>query len=182
MSDEEITTVTSRIAYQNRWLRLREDVVRRRDGSEGLYGVVVRPDFVVVVPYHDGCITLVEQYRYPVRRRLWELPMGTSDHPPGSDPALGAAAELREETGLVAGRMRRVGEVLQGPGFCDQTGHVFLATELTQGPTAREVTEQGMICRAFTLDAIDAMIGDGRLMDGLSLAALTMVRIKHLVP
>ena len=36
----EIVTVSSRIAYENKWLRLREDIVRRPDGSDGLYGVV----------------------------------------------------------------------------------------------------------------------------------------------
>ena len=55
-------------------------------------------------PWQDGCVTLVEQYRYPIRRRLWELPMGTCE--PGVSAAATAATELREETGLVAGQHR----------------------------------------------------------------------------
>ena len=50
---DDITTLSSRIAYENRWLRVREDRIRRRDGSDGLYGVVERSDFVVVVPFQD---------------------------------------------------------------------------------------------------------------------------------
>ena len=39
----------SRIAYENAWLRLREDVVLRPDGAEGIYGVVeLRPSVGVV--------------------------------------------------------------------------------------------------------------------------------------
>jgi NUDIX domain len=174
----EITTLSSRIAYQNRWLRLREDQVRRRDGSEGIYGVVERTDFAAVVPLQDGRITLVEQYRYPVRARLWELPMGTWEQAPGTDPALLAAAELREETGLVAGRMTYAGRMFQGPGYCSQIGHVFLATELVAGPHAREATEQGMICQDFPVDEVVAMMCNGVIVDAMSIAAVGLLRLK----
>lgn len=176
---DEIKTLTSRVAYENQWLRVREDTIRRADGSDGLYGVVERGAFVVVIAQHsDGAITLVEQYRYPVRRRLWELPMGLWEHAPGTEPAVLAAAELREETGLVAGCMRYAGSLFQGPGYCNQEGHVFLATDLTQGPHAREVTEQGMLCRAVPLAEVEAMVCDGRLVDGMSLAGLGLLRFK----
>ena len=92
MSDPEITQLTTRLAYANKWLRVREDTVRRADGSEGLYGVVERREFVVVVPWQNGCITMVEQYRYPIGRRLWELPMGTCE--PGALPPDTAAAGI----------------------------------------------------------------------------------------
>jgi ADP-ribose pyrophosphatase len=178
----EITAISSRIAYENRWLRLREDIVRRPDGSEGLYGVVERSDFVVVVPWQDGRVTLVEQYRYPVRRRLWEFPMGTWEQAPATDPAVLAAAELQEETGLRAGQMVYAGMLLQGPGYCSQIGHVFLATALTPGPTSQEISEQGMICRDFTLAELDTMIGDGVMVDGMTLAARGLLRSKRLLP
>ena len=84
MTTDETTQLTTRIAYENRWLRLREDTVRRSDGSEGLYGVVERRHFAIVAPWQDGCLTLVEQYRYPIGRRIWELPMGTCKL--GADP------------------------------------------------------------------------------------------------
>ena len=141
--------LSTRIAYENPWLRVREDIIRRADGSDGLYGVVERSAFVVVVALKDGAITFVEQYRYPVRRRLWELPMGMWEHSPGTDPAVLAAAELREETGLIAGSIVFAGSLFQGPGYCNQEGHIFLATDLVQGEYDREATEQGMICRAF---------------------------------
>jgi ADP-ribose pyrophosphatase len=178
---DEITTLSSRIAYQNRWLRVREDIIRRADGADGLYGVVERAAFVAVVPLQDGAITLVEQYRYPVRQRLWELPMGMWEHAPGTDPAVLAAAELREETGLVAGSMAFVGSLFQAPGFCDQQGHIFLATDLSQGQAAREPTEQDMICRAFPLADIEAMLRDGALVDAASMAALGLLRFKGLI-
>ncbi|MFZ6761495.1 NUDIX domain-containing protein [Pseudoroseomonas sp. WGS1072] len=178
---EEIVTLSSRVAYENRWLRLREDRTRLRDGSEGLYGVVERPDFVIVAPWQEGCLTLVEQYRYPVRSRQWEMPMGTWETRPEVKPEEVAAAELREETGLVAGHLLRVGTIFQGAGYCNQRGHVFLATGLRQGEAAREASEQDMICRAIPLAEVEAMIRDGRLMDAMSIAALGMLRIHSLL-
>jgi 8-oxo-dGTP pyrophosphatase MutT (NUDIX family) len=114
MTTSPCVTLSSRIAYENRWTRLREDRIRHADGSEGIYGVVERSDFVVVVPWQDGQVTLVEQYRYPVGARIWEFPMGMWEQAPGTDPVVLAAAELREETGLIAGHMP--GRCSRGPG------------------------------------------------------------------
>jgi 8-oxo-dGTP pyrophosphatase MutT (NUDIX family) len=175
------TTLSSRIAYENRWTRVREDKITHADGSPGLYGVVERSDFVVVVPWHDGRLTLVEQFRYPVSARMWEFPMGMWEQAPGTDPAVLAAGELREETGLVAGHMIYGGEIFQGPGYCNQRGHVFLATDLTQGETRREVTEQDMIRQDFPLAVFEAMVRDGTLKDAMTIAAFGLLRIKRLV-
>ena len=57
-----VEQIDSTLIYGNQWLRLREDRVRREDGSEGIYSVVEREDFVAVVPFQDGMITLVEQF------------------------------------------------------------------------------------------------------------------------
>lgn len=175
------TTLSSRIAYENRWTRVREDKITHADGSPGLYGVVERSDFVVVVPWHDGRLTLVEQFRYPVSARMWEFPMGMWEQAPGTDPAVLAAGELREETGLVAGHMIYGGEIFQGPGYCNQRGHVFLATDLTQGETRREVTEQDMIRQDFPLAVLEAMVRDGTLKDAMTIAAFGLLRIKGLL-
>ncbi|WP_424136188.1 NUDIX domain-containing protein [Roseomonas chloroacetimidivorans] len=176
-----IETLSTRLAYENPWTRVREDIIRRADGSEGLYGVVERSDFVVVVPIQDGRVTLVEQFRYPVQRRMWEFVMGMWETRPGTDPAQIAAGELREETGLIAGRMTYAGEMFQGAGYCNQRGHVFLATELTRGETARESTEQDLICREFSLAEVEAMLRDGVIVDAMSMAAFGLLRLKGLI-
>ncbi len=106
MDKPEIETVTSRIVYQNNWMVVREDIIRRRDGSPGLYGVVEKSEFVVIIPVEaDGSVHLVEQYRYPIGRRFWEFPQGAWEDRPDADKEAVAQGELREETGLVAGEM-----------------------------------------------------------------------------
>ena len=72
---EDIETIGTRIVYENRWMRVREDAIRRRDGSSGIHGVVEKPDFVAIVPVEDdGRLYLVQQFRYPVQGRYWDLP------------------------------------------------------------------------------------------------------------
>ena len=171
-------TLSSRIAYQNRWTRIREDEIRHPDGSPGLYGVVERADFVVVAPVRDGAVTLVQQYRYPIRARVWEFPMGMWEDRPDSDPAAVAAGELREETGLVAGSMRHAGFIFQGPGYCTQRGHIFLATDLSQQAPEREATEQDMICREFSLETFESMIRDGTVQEAMTISAYALLRLK----
>lgn len=59
---------STRVVYENAHMRLREDGIRRPDGSVGTYAYVEKPDFALIIPVEDGGFHLVEQYRYPVRR------------------------------------------------------------------------------------------------------------------
>jgi ADP-ribose pyrophosphatase len=70
-------TTGSRVVYQNRWMRVREDAIERDDGSAGIYGVIEKPDFALIIPIENDSLYLVEQYRYPVAARFLEFPQGT---------------------------------------------------------------------------------------------------------
>jgi ADP-ribose pyrophosphatase len=134
----EIETTATRIVYENRWMRVREDAILRRDGSPGIYGVVEKPDFAVIAAVENGMIHLVEQYRYPVQGRYWELPQGSWEQAPEADPLALARAELREETGLTARTMQHVGHLFECYGYSEQGYHIYLAQGLTAGETERE--------------------------------------------
>lgn len=93
-------TLGSRQVYANPWMTVREDAIRRPDGSTGIYGVVESPDIALLIPVDGDRLQLVEQYRHPVADRRWEFPSGTADQRLDVDAAALAARELREETGL----------------------------------------------------------------------------------
>lgn len=175
-------TLSSRIAYENPWTRVREDIIRRPDGGEGLYGVVERGEFVVILPLGQGpdgpTVTLVRQYRYPVRARLWELPMGMWEHRPDADPETVARGELEEETGLRAERLRHAGTLYQGAGYSTQRGHVYLATGLTQGLPRLEATEADMTSHTMPLAEMERMIRTGEITCMVTLAALALVKAR----
>jgi ADP-ribose pyrophosphatase len=98
----EIETTGSRIVYGNRWMRVREDQIERANGSPGLYSVVEKLDYSLIIPRDDEGVFLVEQYRYPVRGRYLEFPQGTWEERPEAEPLEVAREELEAETGLRA--------------------------------------------------------------------------------
>ena len=118
---------------------------------------------------------LVEQFRYPVQLRRWEFPQGTAPDLLEVDPAELAARELREETGLVAGRISQLGMVDAAPGMTSQRGRVFLATDLVAGRPQREQEEQDMRSAWFTRAEFEAMAAAGEIADAQSLAAYLML-------
>ena len=71
---KDIQTIESKIVYENKWMSVREDKILRTNGHEGIYGVVEKNDFAVIAAIQDQQIYMVQQYRYPVEARFWELP------------------------------------------------------------------------------------------------------------
>ncbi len=68
MADPELRRIDSRTVYKNRWMTVREDRVRRLNGEDGLYGVVEKPDFSLIVPFDGEKFHLVQQHLgYSVR-------------------------------------------------------------------------------------------------------------------
>jgi ADP-ribose pyrophosphatase len=178
----DIETLGTRIVYENRWMRVREDAVRRRDGSEGIYGVVEKADFVVIVPVEkDGRVHLVQQFRYPVRDRYWELPQGAWEQQRGTDPLEVARGELREETGLDAARMTQVGHLFEAYGYSNQGYHIFLAEDLRGGDTDPDHEEQDLVTQGFPLPEVERMIRDGEIKDAATVAVFGLLRLKGLL-
>lgn len=166
----EWKAVSSRTVYENAWMRVREDWVRRPDGSDSVFGVVEKPDFALVIPMEERAVWLVEQYRHPVGGRYWEFPQGSWE---GADPdpeAL-ARAELAEETGLRARELRWLGHLYEAYGYSDQGFHVFLATGLEPGDPARSPEEQDMRVRRVEVTEFERMVRAGEVKDAPSLAA-----------
>ena len=170
-------TLTTRQAYANSWMTVREDAIRLSDGSESIYGVVDKPTYALVIPRDGDRLHLVEQFRYPVGVRSWEFPQGTAPDRAEIDPAELAARELAEETGLRAERIEQIGVLHVAPGMSSQRGHVFLATALTEGPTAREHSEQDMRAAWFTVAEFEEMARTGELADSQSLAAYALLQL-----
>ncbi|WP_309113948.1 NUDIX hydrolase [Saccharothrix sp.] len=176
-------TLGSREVYANPWMTVREDPIRRADGTTGIYGVVDKPDYALVIPLDGERLRLVEQFRYPLGMRRWEFPQGTA--PDGTEPTPRALAEreLREETGLRAGKLVELGVLDVAPGMSSQRGRVFLATELTEGFHEREHEEQDMRSAWFPRAEFEAMVARGDITDAQSIAAYTLLLLhEHAQP
>jgi len=164
-------------------MSVREDRILRPDGVEGVYGVVDKPDFAVVVPVENDGFHMVEEYRYPIGRRTWNFPQGSFPEGVTGTPEELARAELAEETGLRAGRLEHLGYLHCSHGTSGQGFDVFLATDLTPGPPAREPEEQDMRQRWISRKEFGELLERGRITDDSTLAAyLLLLRHEGRVP
>jgi 8-oxo-dGTP pyrophosphatase MutT (NUDIX family) len=171
---DEIRRIASREVYRNDWMTVREDQVRRPDGSDGIYGVVDKPWYALIIAYDGDRLRLVEQFRYPLGMRRWEFPQGTAPGRADLDPRELAHRELREETGLRAESMVPIGLLDVAAGMSSQRGRVFVATGITEGDHEREHTEQDMHSEWFARSDVERMMRDGEITDAQSLAAWTL--------
>jgi ADP-ribose pyrophosphatase len=176
-----IETLDSRIVHADRWMRVRLDRIRRASGAEGQYTVVEKADFAVIAAIEDGSIHLVRQFRYPAQASYWELPQGSHDAPGSPDAAAVARQELREETGLVADEIRKIGVFFTAYGYSNQRCHLFLASGLTSVGQALEPEEEGLETRAFALADVAAMIRSGAIVDATTIAAHGLLSLHGLV-
>ncbi len=175
MSDPEHhnpwTTLGSRLVYENPWIAVREDRVIRPDGQPGIYGVVhFKNRAIGILPVDDrGGIWLVGQYRYPLGRYSWEIPEGGGAE--AESPEEEARRELREETGLIAGRLELFATAHLSNSVSDELAYLFRATELESGTSAPEGTERLHVRRVEWSEAWE-MLRKGEITDSMSVIAL----------
>lgn len=165
------TVLGTRRIYENPWIRIEEDRVVNPSGGPGIYGRVCFANLAVgIIPVDDdGGTWLVGQWRHPLERWSWEIPMGGV--PLAEDPEAGARRELAEETGLSARHLERIAEVDLSNCVSDERGVVFVATGLEAGEPRPDDTEQLTAWQLPLADAI-AMARRGEIRDALSVVGL----------
>ena len=167
-------TTASHIAYQNPWMRVREDQVIRPDGKPGIYGVIeIRPSVGVVAIDDRDRVVLVGQWRYSVNRYSWEVPRGGSKA--GETDMLSVAKrELAEETGLRAVHWQMLGPVDVCNGVADDVQTLYLATGLSE-TEMRLDPEEDITVEWRPFDEAVSMAIDGRITEVCSIAAILRV-------
>ena len=175
-----IKTISSREVYRNPWTSVREDVIERANGLRGIYGVVDKDPASIIIPLDATAegefVYLVEQFRYTVGGRHWELPQGgweTAEVVPEEM----ARGELNEETGLVAERMTLLSTLQIAYGVMNQKQHVFLAEELTMGEATPDAEESDLVVRRVSVAEFEGMIAEGTIVDNCTVAAWGLYRL-----
>jgi ADP-ribose diphosphatase len=173
MSDPELISTTR--VFKGKVFDIDRDRVRMPDGREVTVEVVRHPPSVVLVPIPEpGHIILIRQFRYPVRRWLWELPAGSVDE--GETPEAAARRECHEEIALVPDTVVRLAAFYPTPGYCDEEMVFFRLSGLNETDEKAAVDEDENIePKTFTIADAREMVRRGEISDMKTVVGLGLI-------
>ena len=167
--------INSDIVHNGVVFDLQVDHIEYESGNTAIREVALHNGGAVVVPVvKDGKIILVNQFRYPFKKFLLELPAGKLD--PDEDPLVCASRELTEETGYSTENFIKLGVICTTPGFCTEILHIYLATDLRHGDHSREEGEFGMEVHEYDLNQIGEMMLKGEIIDSKTISGLHLYK------
>ena len=153
---------------------IRRDYLKTPDGRETKFEIIEHSGSVIIIPIDEnGKILLVRQYRHATGGDLLELPAGTLED--NEDPEVCAAREIREETGMAAGVLTKMGEFYLAPGYSTEFMVVYLATDLSPNPLKADDDEFLSVESIPVAEAFEKA-ERGEIPDAKSLAALFLAK------
>lgn len=159
--------VSSEEKYRCSLFSVTEEVAQAKDGFQIKRAIVHHAgSAVVLVVDEKKRVLLVEQYRLPAGKKLWELPAGKID--PGENALQAAKRELSEETGYKAKSWKKLASYWASPGFLAEKMNIYLATDLQTG-VATPMGDERIEARWFSSKEMDTLIREGKLEDGKTL-------------
>ena len=167
-------TLESTEAYRGRRIVVLRDRVRFPDGLVREFDLVQHPGAVTMVPVdEEGNVWLIEQYRYAIKETLLELPAGTLE--PDEAPEVSAIRELREEIGVTADNLDKIGELYLAPGYSSEYMYVYLAQDLYPSSLDKDEDEFIKVVKIPVQDAMQMAEG-GRFRDVKTIAGLLIAK------
>jgi ADP-ribose pyrophosphatase len=158
------------IVYTGRKIKVaREDRISK-SGQPYFVDVILHPGAVAILPLVSATeICLLRNERPVLSKTLWEIPAGTLE--PGEAIESAAVRELEEETGYRAGHFEKLTAFYPSPGCIDEITHVFVARDLTPGPSRPEIDEN-LHPETIALSQALAWVRDGTIQDAKTIIAL----------
>ncbi|MEA3349536.1 MAG: NUDIX hydrolase [Chloroflexota bacterium] len=167
-----VKTIHSEIKYEGIVFSVRQDRIRLPNGKETYRDIVDHVEAVTILPIDaEDNIWFIRQYRHAVGGEILELPAGILEH--GEDPYACARREAREEIGMAAGRLQKLGEFYMTPGYSTEYMYVYLATELSHSPLPCD-DDEILTIESIPLSQVMEMVREGHIRDAKTLAALLL--------
>ncbi|MDX1945406.1 MAG: NUDIX hydrolase [Pirellulaceae bacterium] len=158
------------VVFSGKKFRIVRHTVTTDRGNPKTREIVDHPGACVVVPLvGDDHVCLIRNYRIAAGETLIELPAGTLE--PGEPPHITAERELIEETGYRAAKIEFLHAFFLSPGILNEKMHLYLATGLTAGETAREEGEEIENLLVPWSEAL-SMIFSGQIKDAKTIVGL----------
>jgi ADP-ribose pyrophosphatase len=163
--------------YRGRVIDLGLEEVRLPNGMTVELEIVRHPGASAIVPLHDdGRVVMIRQYRHAAGGMIYEVPAGRLNA--GEDPLDCARRELREEAGLTADRIERLGMIFTTPGFTNEKIHLFVARGLRSVGQQLDHDEVIEVIER-PLAELMRMIERGEIVDGKTICALTLAQLRQ---
>lgn len=171
MAFEVLHTETT---FRGKAFDVRQDQITLPDGNRAKLDIVVHNESVSMIPVDaEGQVWFIRQYRHPAQKELLELPAGVMES--GEQPEVSAAREIREEIGMAAGQLKKLGTFFLAPGYSTELMHVYLATGLSEDPLQPDRDEFIRI-QKVSIEQAFQMAESGEIQDAKTLAALLLAR------
>ena len=170
-------TIKKNVVYRGKIINVRCDDAQLPDGKPCKREMVEHPGGACVLYVRDGKILLVRQFRYVYGEELLEIPAGKLN--PGEDPAVTAARELEEETGLCADSLRCMFVLYPTPGYTNEKIYIFEAMGVHSG---KQHLDEGEFLNVeyIPVNEVLAMIDEGKIRDAKTIVAmLQYIRGRH---
>lgn len=145
------------------------DTVRLVNGKTSFREYMLHPGASAVLAFIDGKVLFVEQYRYPVKKVTLELPAGKMKK--GQSPLACARAELEEETGYKAGKIKKLLSFNTSVAFSDEVLHIYLAENLKRGKMHLDADEFVNV-KLIDYEKALRMVKSGKITDSKTIIAL----------
>lgn len=166
--------IKSETLLQGRVFKIRRDFLRTPEGRETRLEIIEHGGSVVIVPIdQEGNVIFVRQYRHAAGGDILELPAGTREANEPHEEC--AARESREEIGMEAGKLEKVGDFYLAPGYSTEFMAVFIATELKENPLDPDEDEVLKVEKIPAGKVFD-LAKTGKIQDAKSLAALLLAK------
>lgn len=170
--------VDSKKIFDGKIVHLYLDTVKLPNGGNATREVVMHPGAVAIIAADaQDRLLLVRQFRYPMRKIIYEIPAGKLE--PGENPDHAAARELEEETGHQCRKLDKVSDFYSTPGFSDELLHLYFTDSLTSGRQHLDDDEFLEVC-AVDLKEAEAMVRDHRIADAKTVYAVQFMQLRAL--
>ena len=129
-----------------------------------------------VLPVDGEFVYLVQQYRYPVGKVTLELPAGKREKEQTYLQC--ARAELRQETGLAAKKIKEVMMFNPSNAFSNEELHLFVATGLSRGKDCPD-EDEFINLKKITLKQAYQMVEKGQIHDAKTIIMPQWWKLHH---
>ena len=168
-----IKRISREKVYQGAILDVYQDEMELDNGSREKWDFVSHRmgAAAVVAATKEKKLLLVKQYRPALERYTLELPAGCRDQKT-EDTLTTSMRELREETGYVSDKWRKLFSLKTTVAFCDESVDVYLAEDIIREGGQELDPAEDIEIGLYDLEELLPMIYGGRMQDGKTIAGI----------